>query len=361
MARALPSEVIPETRIMKDGNGFRVTLHDVARQLEVSTTTVSLALRNDPKISLRRRQQIQEVANRMGYQRNPMAMSLVYCRRDFQAHPITAELAWINNWKDPARLRSYKEFDLYWRGAAKAAEQQGFRLQEFIVGGQLSFARLEKILRSRNIQGLLIPPHGASALTAPDTSSLDWHHYSVVKFGYSVGSLSAHVVAGNHSKATMLAFSQILKKGYERVGYMCHLCPSTRSKAGFLMSQGILPPEQRLPILELDLRLEDTIQRLQQWIEKHKPDAILTEIAETSVMLRKLGYRVPRDIGLSATSVLDGNADAGIVQNSEEIGKTAVETLVSLIYHNQTGFPEPCREVLVDSSWQDGSTLPSRC
>jgi len=77
-------------------------------------------------------------------------------------------------------------------------------------------------------------------------------------------------------------------------------------------------------------------------------------------MLREAGYRVPHDIGLAATSVLDGNADAGIYQQSEEIGKAAVQLLISLIHHNEHGIPEIPREVLIVGRWQDGSTLPPR-
>jgi DNA-binding LacI/PurR family transcriptional regulator len=77
-------------------------------------------------------------------------------------------------------------------------------------------------------------------------------------------------------------------------------------------------------------------------------------------MLEKLGYRVPEDIGLAATSILDGNADAGIDQNSEEIGRAAFETLLSLLNHNQYGIPDIVREVVITGSWVDGTSLPQR-
>jgi LacI family transcriptional regulator len=59
-------------------------------------------------------------------------------------------------------------------------------------------------------------------------------------------------------------------------------------------------------------------------------------------------------------SVWDGNADAGIYQNSEVIGKAAVQLLISLIHHNERGIPAVCRETLVEGRWQDGSTLPRK-
>jgi len=102
------------------------------------------------------------------------------------------------------------------------------------------------------------------------------------------------------------------------------------------------------------------MQLLKSWLKKNRPDAILTDITELRDMLDTLGYRVPQDIGLAAFSVLDGNADAGIDQNSKEIGKAAVQLLISLINHNERGVPEICREVLIEGRWVNGSTLPAK-
>lgn len=339
---------------------MQVTLKDVASAVGVSVMTVSLALRNHPRIPADRRASIQDVAQRMGYRPNPMATAMAHQRRSVLPHPISAELAWINYWKIPEQLRAYREFDLYWRGARQAAEKSGFRLEEFKVDFQLTCSRLEKILQSRNIQGILVPPHGHAAMARPGIADLDWNKYSIVKFGYSLPDFPAHIVTSNQTQGTMLALSEITSKGYQRVGYVCHQCSSTHSKAGFLMAQTELVPERRLPLLELDVQGEDCLARLNRWIRTHQPDAILTEMAEMPALLGKLGCRIPADMGLAATSVLDGNADAGIYQNSEEVGRVAVETLIGLIYQNQTGLPRLCRETLVDTVWQDGSTLPVR-
>ena len=71
-----------------------------------------------------------------------------------------------------------------------------------------------------------------------------------------------------------------------------------------------------------------------------------------ATLLKAAGCKVPRDIGLAALSVLDGNADAGIDQNSEEIGKVAIQLLISLINHNECSIPKICREVLVEGKRQ---------
>ena len=97
-----------------------------------------------------------------------------------------------------------------------------------------------------------------------------------------------------------------------------------------------------------------------RWLKREKPDAILSEHPRMYDLLTKCGLRVPEDIGLATTTVLDGNADAGIDQHPEEIGRVAVLQLLSLIHDNDCGIPRIPREILVQGTWVDGLTLPLR-
>jgi len=58
--------------------------------------------------------------------------------------------------------------------------------------------------------------------------------------------------------------------------------------------------------------------------------------------------------------VLDGNASAGIDQNSRETGKAAIQMLISLLNHHERGIPEICRELLIEGRWVPGATLPAK-
>ncbi|MCK4745548.1 MAG: LacI family DNA-binding transcriptional regulator, partial [Bacteroidales bacterium] len=53
-----------------------VTIHDIARELNVSASTVSRALQNHPRISQATREAVQELAARYNYQPNVVATSL---------------------------------------------------------------------------------------------------------------------------------------------------------------------------------------------------------------------------------------------------------------------------------------------
>jgi DNA-binding LacI/PurR family transcriptional regulator len=345
---------------MSSSTPERVTLRDIALRLRLSSMTVSRALRDDPRITPARRELIRKTAEELNYRPDAMAVAL-RGRGNSQPQGIQAELAWLNHWKEPERLQRYREFALMWEGARAAAEKNGYRLREFAVGERLSFTRFDSILRSRGVQGILVPPHGGAAGAEPDEASLDWARYAVVRIGYSVRRLPAEIVVGNHLQGTLLALSRIAAKGYQRVGYVCMVDPSAFSHAGFLTFQVELPEERRVPLLMLQHgERGGRLRVLSEWLRAHRPDAILTEVGDLHTLLTELGVRVPEDIGLASTSCLDGPAEAGIDQHSDLIGQTAVETLIRLIHTHHFGLPERHREVLVQSSWRDGATLPLR-
>ena len=336
----------------------RVTLRDVARRLQVSHTTVSRALQNDPRISESTRQRVRETAREMGHRPDPLLSALAHYRHGKLTKSISAELAWINQWPDPKRLHSFHELECYWEGAVEEAERCGFRLEEFVVNAQMSPARLEKILHARNIRGILIPPHGGITL---NWAGFHWDDFCVVRIGHSIPTPRAHVVTSDQLTDGMLAYENIWRRGYRRIGLVTSEKMHTRFGAGYLFSQLKWSPETRLPALVVTQEQNDVDRRLlKSWLKKNQPDAILTDVGELRNLLQTVGCTVPQDVGLAALSVLDGNADAGIDQNSKEVGKAAVQLLISLINHNECGIPSVCRELLVEGRWVDGSTLPPK-
>ncbi|HEX9045453.1 MAG TPA: LacI family DNA-binding transcriptional regulator [Verrucomicrobiae bacterium] len=336
----------------------RVTLRDVARQLKVSHTTISRALRNDPQISESMRQRVRDTAAEMGHRPDPLLSALAQYRHGKLNKIISAELAWINAWRKPEQLRQFGEFNNYWCGASEEAERCGFRLEEFVINQEMSLPRMQKILQTRNIRGILLPPLGNVSM---DWTGLDWEDFCIVRFGHSISTPRAHVVTSDQLTDGMLAFENIWKHGYRRIGLVTSGKMRTRFSAGYLFSQMKWSPDVLLPTLVVTQERGQLDQRLlKSWLKKNQPDAILTDVAELRGMLQNIGCRVPQDIGLAALSVLDGNADAGIDQNSKEIGKAAVQLLISLINHNERGIPNVCRELLIEGRWVDGSTLPQR-
>ena len=108
-------------------NQQSITQRDIAKVLGISNATVSLALRDSPRILEPRRKEIQAMAEQMGYHPNPAAATLAYQKRLSTQRSIHASIAWLNLWKEPAELRKVSLFNEYWKGAAACAEKFGYR------------------------------------------------------------------------------------------------------------------------------------------------------------------------------------------------------------------------------------------
>ena len=337
-----------------------VTLKDVARALGVSHVTVSLALRNDSRISDARISEVKAKAEELGYRPNAMATALAHFRQAAKVHPDTASIAWLNFWENPSQLRGFAQFESYWTGATAAANRQGYHLDEFICNeGGMTLPKLESVLMNRGIIGILVPPQRL----AKGLDAFGWEKFHAVRFGRSVAQPRLHMVTGDQVANAMIAFERVRALGYRRIGYVFGRAFTSGAlfQAGYLMAQQTVPKSEQLPLLELPNPDRQKNQKsLEQWMERHKPDAILTSMDELPSMLAEAGYSVPRDVGLATMNVLDGGCDAGINQNPEEIGRVAMLVLMSLIHDGARGVPKIFRQILIEGYWVDGSSMPSR-
>lgn len=350
---------------------LRITLRDVAREAGVSHVTVSRALRNDPTISDARRREIKQLAAKMGYRPDPALAALAAYRFANQSHRIQSALGWVNHWEQPEQLRGYREFDNYWHGAIQAAENLGYHLDDLRWTQDISARRFEKILTTRNVRGVLIPPHRKP----PDWGELDWRKFSVVRFGLSVREPDSHLVTSDQLRATVMAIQKISSYGYRRIGMVvgAELDRNIGGNytGGFFAAQKLFKQDSALSLLLVDSEAAPheeespkTTARLKNslsvWLARNKLDALLTADPRVPGLICELGYRIPQDIAVAGTSISDIPVDAGINQNGEMIGRIAVQTLVSQINLNERGEPvAPCR-ILIESSWQDGKSLPCK-
>lgn len=339
-----------------------VTQRDIARALGVSNATVSLALRDSELLTLGRREEIQTAARQMGYRPNPAAAELSRFRRDSSTGPAQAALAWINAWQPAEKLRSYRQFDFYWKGAEAAARKLGYHLEEFRLEGKMSPENLGRILDARGIRGILLPPQ----YPHPEWKGFPWEKYSVVRFGRSLIDPATHVVSSDHVAITMRAFVRMRELGYRRIGLLTNEDVMVKrgghlSEAGFLMAQRAITPGQRVPICLIGEMPDIGRARLvSDWVKKHRIDAILTDIAQVPEIIAMCGLVVPDDIGLACTNIMDIPITAGINQNPLEIGRVGLLMLHSLITDNARGVPPITRQLLVDGAWVDGASLPAR-
>src|SRR4051812_9322431 len=101
----------------------------IAAEAGCSVMTVSLALRNHPRIPRDTQERIQGVASRLGYRSNPMVASLMTHIRSTRPVPYQANLAFFGfgapGHKEHPVTKSAHE------GACRRAEDLGFLVDSF--------------------------------------------------------------------------------------------------------------------------------------------------------------------------------------------------------------------------------------
>jgi LacI family transcriptional regulator len=220
--------------------------------------------------------------------------------------------------------------------------------------------RLHQVFQARRIRGILLPPH----CHPPDWQDFPWNHYSVVRFGRSLKAPEAHLVTADRFSNTLLAVTKMRERGYQSIGLIAPKASDDPRGAqfvgGFLSARDQFDDPKSLP----RFRFEEPVTGRQvscfrKWMAKEKPDALLCN-PDPRELLHQAGLRVPDDIPLAVTSILDGGADSGIAEHSEEIGRVAMSLLKSLIQDNALGTPAVFRQILVEGSWVNGTSLPDR-
>ncbi|SDU21180.1 LacI family transcriptional regulator [Verrucomicrobium sp. GAS474] len=352
-----------------------VTLRDIAKRLNVSHATVSLALRDHPRISAKRREEVQKIAKEMGYRPDPMLAALAEYRHQKSPVPVVSGMAWITRWNRAERtsLLARSEIRAYWKGAFAEAEAQGYRLEEVAWDETCSPARMEQILATRGIQAILLPPHEREH----DWAGFDWNHFSAVCVGQGFA-LPLHKIDANYIHDGILAMESIRARGYKRVGFVGqwrtqqtgHDRPATGytsqlaylNYSGTMLAQGEMSPESVMPPFWISegAAPAEVQERFVDWLRANRPDAILSAAPGIRDMLRLVGLEAPRDIGLAAMNVNDGTSDAGICPQMETIGQVAVRTLISLVRLRKKGFPPYGITSVIEGKWVDGESLPPK-
>lgn len=340
-------------------SGSEIKLRDIAQAAGISIMAVSMALRNHPRISEKRRKEIRLLADQMGYRPNIMAAALSSHRRQVAKRPSFAELAWLNYWSKSDSVQNHDMLRAYRRGAIETAKNNGYGLEEIILNDQHS--RLRDILHNRKITGILIPSRFVEK-NSHILQELNWDCFCAVRLGYSSAHPKTHMAAPNLFCNSMMAFQNIWEKGYRRIGFITDQTTPIHCRAGFLAAQSEVDSESHVPALVISHEIgeKSVATQVYDWMKRHQPDAIVTNLEDVPHLFHEIGCRVPEEVGLASLNVGHGHALSGIFQNHEEIGRAAVELLLMLIRGKRFGIPETAQEILVSGKWVDGKTLPDK-
>jgi DNA-binding LacI/PurR family transcriptional regulator len=339
----------------------RPTIRTIAAAAKVSSCTVSRALRGDTHLSEKTRVRIQKLAREMGYEVNAYVSSwMAHVRSTKMDIPFQGCLAYLNYYQTALPLTVWDTPRRQLLGATDRARELGYRVEHLAVyRDALSSERIQQILYTRAIKGILLPVSGQ--LTSID---LPFESFACVSIGHHLSNPSLHYTSADHHMTMLKACTELSKLGYQRIGLL--IDPETNERlelrplSSYLGWQQQLPKSQQIP--PLICKNEPSEDVLIKWCRRTRVDSILSfdGLRSCRHVLSK-HFRIPEEIALATLDWhgADGNI-AGIDQRHELIGAAAVDILTHMLTHNVYGIPETPRSTLVEGIWRSGATTPSR-
>jgi LacI family transcriptional regulator len=295
-----------------------ITIYDIAKNLELSPSTVSRALNDDPAISKKTRKRVFETAGRMGYRSNPFAKNLRLQQSQQQSLAIGVIVYELNSSITTAVLS----------GIEKVANEAGYGIIIMDSGrsADKEIANTQNLFR-RRVDGVIVIP-------AEDTAGLD-HFTPFIEKNIPVifldreGDLPQSIsVVIDHVRCGHMATSHLIEEGCRRIAHITSPVDQpvyAQRYKGYraALKENDLPFDESLLIIaepteEASAAAARTLMQIQP-----APDGVfVSSDLAAAVCIRELldgGLRVPQDVAV-------------VGFNNEVIGKLIRPTLTTIHY-----------------------------
>ena len=336
----------------------------IATEAGLSPSTVSLALRNSPKIPAATKQRIRKIAQRLGYRPDGKLTELMSHLRLKRAGTREACFGVISLYPEARPWARSTHLASIYEGMVARADALGYRLEPFWLREPgMTPRRMRGILDARGIEGLLC--FGSREFSDEWPAELD--RYAIVTQGLSIKTPLHRVVSHDYNDLWR-ALDTVHALGYRRPGLILGDYEEIRSAHAYLSvylgwSHLVLGPTGAIPVLQLD-RVDEA--PIATWFSQHRPDVLIfvhhyDALPSFAAILKRLRLRPPKDLGVAVISQnLHGTDFSGLQENQPLIGAWAVELLVSRIMNRDFGLPTAPRIELVERQWVTGKTLRPR-
>ncbi len=340
-----------------------MSVRSLARELGVSATAVSLALKDSPRISAELKTAVRRAAAAAGHVPNARLAELMSEVRQSQAPAYQATIGVISLFPEERpwiERPAYQHLARVVEGARLRAAAHGYKLEDFWVKRPgLTPARLRAILEARGIRGLFC----LGSLDPEERLPAALGKFAVVTHAASIPD-RLHRVLSHFTADARTLFEQLIRRGYQRPGLAILVSGDRRTdhlySAAFLSHQERKFAAPGVPVLRAETWDEAGFAR---WLRTHRPDAVVLHQNEDYVRammawLAREKIRVPRDLGVALLDkVPDRGRYAGICQDPAALGAVATEMLLGRMLLRDFGMPRSPKVELVEGQWNEGRTL----
>jgi len=309
----------------------KITLKDIARELEVSISTVSKALKNSEEIGRDTKEKVQAFAKLYNYKPNNIAVSL--------KNKHTKNIGVII----PDIVHHF--FTTVFRGIEKYANSRGYNVITCISDGSFDKEVINmEMLANGSIDGFIM------ALSSETQLKKDYNHLRevteqgvpLVLFDSTTDEIACDKVVINDEEAAFNAVKLMLASGKRKIGMFSTGSFYTVNKNrlnGYrkaLEDFGLTIDEN----LILEIPPEENFDSIESFFEENTVDAVLAVNEITAIhamgIAREKGYKVPQDI--SFIGFTDGLLSkysqpplTAIAQHGDKMGEIAAEMLIEKI------------------------------
>ena len=312
----------------------RVTIKDLAKELKISTSTVSRALCDKWDVNLETRKAVLDLAEKWNYKPNPISLSLKQSQSMFIGVIV------------PEFVNSF--FSEVIMGIQSVLNPEGYHV--LIMQSNESHEnelRNMQALEAQMVDGFIISVTQESE-NVSYFSNLIENNFPVVFFNRICAHLSApHVVIDDYRWA-YLAVEHLIRQGCRRIVHLAgpaDLLIAQKRKSGYIdaLKQHGLPVDEHL-IIDCGIMMEKGIMAAHDLLEMDKlPDAIFAVNDPVAIgamkTLQKNHVRIPEDIAVVGFSeskeafIVEPNLTS-VEQPTFEMGRNAAQLLLEQIKHN---------------------------
>jgi LacI family transcriptional regulator len=332
----------------------------VAKRAGVSAMTVSRVFNHSPRVQPKTRAKVLAAAEALGYRPDPNISRLMEQVRSHRARGTRSVLAVVRDDLTDKNVHGAGYNYVTLEDIRARAESVGYAVEEFwLKHDGLRPSRLCNILQSRGIEGVIVSPASPKHYSA----KLDYKRFASACFGFGLTSPRLHCISTNMMEGIINAALTLERRGYKRIGMAISAWIDLRSNntysGAMLHYQQGIPASQRVPLLHLPHNLLELNQDVFcEWMQAQRPDAVISFHDYVPEWIAGLGLRIPEDVGFVVHDWLPTMTDfAGIDHRRPNIAAAAVDIVTRQLHHNEIGIPEVRYQVLVSSTWREGSSI----
>ncbi len=301
-----------------------VNLKQLARELNLSVSTVSRALRDSWEISTPTKQRVFALAKEMNFQPNPYASSL----RKHRSRTIAVVIPEVAN----------NFFALAIKGIETVARAKGYHVLIYLTNEDVAEeAAIASSLQSGRVDGVVLSLCG-SAQDTRHLLELQQRNIPMVFFDRVSEGITAPKVMTNDYESGFVATEHLIKSGCRR---LAHLTISMCLSISLKRQQGYLDAMRRFErdggIIHCGSDDEANYRLIRELLAREdRPDGVFASVEKLAVQVyhvcRELGLRIPEDVkvisfsNLVTASLLNPSLTT-IAQPAFDMGKEAATIL----------------------------------